>query len=147
MINCNKCPDKGSCCGLIPFTKEFIEKHKDKFQVNEYKKVETSNQVCFLIDDLRCIFLNRKTNKCSIYEDRPGICKAYGTTIVNDYMIACPYFKPNGNPWSDAKKKQIERIHNRQTKELLKKGESPQPSDSNGRFENRATFKKGIILV
>ena len=125
MIDCNKCPDKGCCCGPVPFTEEIIEKYKDKFQVEEYKKVECSEGTYFLTEDLLCVFLNRKNGLCSIYDDRPGICKIYGTTTVNEYMIACPYFKPNGNPWSDAKRKQIERIHNRQTKELLKKGESP----------------------
>jgi Fe-S-cluster containining protein len=70
--------------------------------------------------DFGCIFLNRKTRLCAIYEDRPNICKAYGTTIANNYMIACPYFKPNGNPWSEAKRKQIDRIHQKQTDELMK---------------------------
>ena len=121
MIDCKKCPEKGVCCGPVPFDKEFVEKHRNQFQTKPDKEVIAGDSMVILVNDLRCIFFNRETKSCSIYEDRPGICRVYGTTIAREYMIACPYFKPNGNPWSEAKRRQIDRIHERQTNELFKR--------------------------
>ncbi len=109
MIDCSKCPEPGSCCGPFEMEPGFIEKHKDKIQKKPEKIVETSIGECALCDDLGCIFLNRETKKCAIYEDRPWICKDYG--LVDDIRIMCPWFKANGNPRSEASRKKIGRWH------------------------------------
>ena len=123
MIDCSKCLDRGSCCGPIPISKEIIEKHRDKFQVDKFKEFETEKGITILTDDLGCIFLDRKTKLCVIYEDRPTVCKLYGTT--KDIKLACPYFKPNGNSRSEGKRKQIERWIKKQwdqiSRDLVKK--------------------------
>lgn len=122
MINCDLCPRKGSCCGVFPISKEIIEKHRDKFQVLPTKELDMGNEkMAILTEDILCVFLDRKTKLCSIYEDRPEICRMFGTTTEKDYMIACPYFKPNGHPWSEAKAKQILRITNHNIDNLMKK--------------------------
>ncbi|MBE3092770.1 MAG: YkgJ family cysteine cluster protein [Chloroflexi bacterium] len=106
------------CCGIIPLTKELIEK-KDKFQVPVEKEFATKNEGKVLITkDMLCIFLNRETKKCSIYEDRPIICRRFGVEVDDKYQLACPYFKPNGNPWTIGKRKQIDRIQDKWFKKL-----------------------------
>ena len=118
-IECSKCPDKGSCCGPVPFEKGFVEKYKDKIQVKSQKMVWDDNRDVFVTEDLGCIFLNRQTRDCMIYEFRPEICKAYGNS--DDVRIACPYFKKNGNPRSEARTKQIFRWHKNNNLILSKK--------------------------
>ena len=103
MIDCSKCPNRGDCCGLIPFTNEFIEKHKDKFQVKEVKIISSSEEKTDITDDMHCIFLNRSTKRCTVYNDRPKVCRLYGVT--DDERLACEFFKPNGNPRSEAGQK------------------------------------------
>jgi len=71
-MKCKKgCSD---CCGPVPFSDEEWEKVKDKpRQKNNSLKCE------FLID-----------NKCSIYEDRPYICRIFATT-KNVPELECPH--------------------------------------------------------
>ncbi len=109
MIDCSKCPEPGSCCGPFQMKKGFIEEHKDKIQKKPEKIVSGSWFECALCDDVACVFLNRKTKKCAIYEDRPEICRLYG--ISKNIRIQCPWFKPSGNPRSEASRKQIQRWH------------------------------------
>lgn len=117
-IPCEKCKERGSCCGITIMPLIFIEKHKDKFQVNG--KIEISgNEAAVLTDDMACIFLNRITKECMIYEERPEVCKIFGTID----KLLCPYFKPNGNPWSEARKKQIDREYKKRETALFKKVE------------------------
>jgi Fe-S-cluster containining protein len=118
MIDCTKCPDKAGCCGILIFEKEFMEKFGDKLQGKPEKKIEKGSSVVYLYDDCRCPFLDRVKLRCAIYEDRPEICRKYGTG--EDARILCPYFKPNGNPWSEAKKKQLERIRNHMIDNVVK---------------------------
>jgi Fe-S-cluster containining protein len=108
-IDCSKCKDRGCCCGIMIFTKDFIDKHKDKIQVKDFKEIAEGELIHLFIDDGGCPFLNRATKVCEIYEDRPEICRRYGIDLSDNFKIACPYFKPNGNEWSEAMKKRIER--------------------------------------
>jgi len=117
MINCSKCPKRGDCCGIIPFNKELIKKHKDKFQVEVQKEVDMGEEVSFITEDLFCIFLNRQTKLCMIYEDRPRVCKLYGVTKNKD--LQCPYFRPSGNKRSPASRKQIERHIDKMTNNII----------------------------
>lgn len=124
MIDCSKCPERGSCCGPFPFKKDLFERNKDKMQVTPIKIIDGEKTISFITEDLLCVFLNRKTRLCSIYGDRPPICKIYGTKIVKNHMITCPYFKPNGNPWSKAKATQIKRIQEKDIDNLMKRYKS-----------------------
>jgi hypothetical protein len=123
-IDCNKCPDGRGCCGIMIFQKEFIEKFKDKMQGKPERTIEQGNSITYIYQDCRCPFLDRINLKCVIYEDRPMICRIYGTG--KDPRILCPYFKPNGNPWSEAKRKQLERIRDRMISRTLKETEKCQ---------------------
>lgn len=110
-IDCDKCPEKGSCCGPFQMKKDFVEKHKTDFQVIPEKTYEVGNTITFLTSDFGCVFLNRTTKKCSIYDDRPEVCKLYG--ISKDLRLQCPYFKPSGNPRSEASRKKVQKFFDR----------------------------------
>lgn len=112
---------KADCCGFVPISKKVIEENKHKIQVKIENRLEGETEDYLLTNDLFCAFLNRETKKCMIYEQRPKICKIYG--VSKDERLRCPHFKPNGNPWSEAMKKRVERMINRMSKEFLAKGE------------------------
>ena len=74
------------------FPKEIWEKHKDKAQYpvdvavfGDEVGVTPSGK-----PTLDCVFLS-KVRKCLIYEDRPKICREYGSR-----KCPCPYFTENG---------------------------------------------------
>ena len=101
MIDCKKCINSG-CCKLKieiskkeynslssnvkkeftkhidsfleknPHLKGFIEKDLDILYENNYAKMNKSS-------DGYCPFLNRETMLCSVYEERPNVCKDYTT--------------------------------------------------------------------
>lgn len=100
-------PKCGHCCGPVGIAKEILEKHKDKMEGNAIKTFETERGNILITDDMRCVFLNRETAQCKTYEDRPQVCRDYG--ITNNPDLQCPYLKPNGNPRSEASRKQVER--------------------------------------
>lgn len=91
-MNENSC--NGDCCGAIPLKKEFVQsmwvKYKlssllGKFKHAKYTKSEVIGTRKYFNKDSMCIF--HYNGKCLIYEDRPGICKAYGET----HLVRCPY--------------------------------------------------------
>ena len=127
VIDCSKCPEKGCCCGIIPFDKNIIEKHKNKFQVVPEKEVDMGKEVAFITSDILCIFLNRQTKLCMIYEDRPEVCKMYG--IVKNKQLQCPYFRRSGNKRSDASKRQVEKYIDKMIEDIVDYDKKP-------KFEN-----------
>lgn len=70
VIGCTNC---GNCCGPVPFAPV------------ESKKVVPIKKV-FKGEDLSCPY--RKEGKCSIYENRPLMCRLFGATDPPDLM--CP---------------------------------------------------------
>lgn len=119
MIDCSKCPERGTCCGIIPMSKELVEKNKDKFQVIPVKIVEDKSNCAVLTEDILCVFLDRKTKLCVIYEKRPNVCKLYG--MVKHKDLQCAYFKRSGNRRSEASQKQVEKHIKKMTDDFIKK--------------------------
>lgn len=111
MCTMGKC--KSDCCGVVPMKKVIVEKHKDKFQVEIEEEFDMGDEVAIATKDNKCIFLDREKNKCTIYEDRPQVCRLFGYGIDADgkenVLMYCPHLKPNGNQWSEAKAKQLQR--------------------------------------
>ncbi len=134
MFDCSKvCPKKckADCCGYVPMEKEFWEKHKHKAQVEVKVLKWSTGHVIPLTKNLACCFLD-KDYRCVIYEDRPIVCRLFGTKNVKG--LRCPYLKPNG--YKRGKKERLKlvgennenmvRIAKRINKalELLSKGKS-----------------------
>jgi len=118
MFDClkNGC-GKAVCCGNIGFTKECWDRNKQKVQVSNFVVtplpsgdlfVETPNNVC--------VFLDRQTKKCVIYEDRPNICKMYGTKEI----LPCPFLLPDGSPRPAEKMKDWENAFNKTLDDVTK---------------------------
>ena len=112
--------DHGECCGCITIPKRIFERNRDKMQVPILKELDADfngEGLCVFAEteDGKCVFLNRKTIKCMIYEDRPDICRDFGIVKENLFM-QCPFLKPNGNPRSEAQKK----IYRRRTRDIAK---------------------------
>jgi Fe-S-cluster containining protein len=104
-IPCENCPhrtnpDAPFCCGIIPFPLKFLEEHKKFFKENGELK-DNGDTAIILTADFLCVFFDRQTHKCAIYEERPEVCRNYG--IIED--LPCPYFKRSGNRRSPASEK------------------------------------------
>jgi len=88
-----KCKERcGDCCCIIAIDPALIEKHKDQFQVSVKQSMKVADGIELHTDDNKCVFLNRRTRQCSIYEDRPKVCQDYGLNGK------CPFFDPDGTP-------------------------------------------------
>jgi Fe-S-cluster containining protein len=95
--------------------KDLIEKNLSKIQEKPESCEELEKNIVIAITkSSNCIFLT-KDKKCAIYEDRPEVCKLYGTSKTNQDLM-CPYLKHNGNKRSKADQKKIDRY----CKNLLK---------------------------
>lgn len=115
-----KCRENcGECCGIIPLSSELVKNNKDKFavqptEINAGCEDENNAWCAVITEDWSCVFLNRETKKCNIYEQRPHICRMFGPS--HHPSLQCKYSKPNGNLRSLAAQKQIER----RTKAMLR---------------------------
>lgn len=139
MIDCQKAIMKGicrnDCCGCVTMNREIFERNIDKVQVKIKELINKNEDVFPNTYDNMCVFLNREKRVCEIYFDRPEICHRFGTGIDQDekenVLLYCPHFKPNGNLWSDAKRKHLDRRVRQVTEEFLKQmgreyGKNPQ---------------------
>jgi len=63
-------------------------------------------------EDMFCVFLNRETRLCSIYEDRTWICKAYGESA--DPNLWCSRIALDGTKRTRADRRRALRgLHNK----------------------------------
>lgn len=99
------------CCGCIPISKEVYTNNLDKIDQSLVEEVLPGDELYVVTHDFKCIFLNREKNECMIYEDRPQVCRDFGTH--KNPLLMCPYLKPNGNPWSQAQHKRLARAVNK----------------------------------
>ncbi len=103
------------CCGPVPFPEETVKKHEDKKQREVTEVVSGGGSIYVLTKDVNCVFLSQE-GKCVIYEDRPQVCKDYGTIP----RLQCPHINMNGNPRSPAKVRRMQRIINHQINDVMK---------------------------
>jgi hypothetical protein len=91
-IDCSQCKGK-DCCGLIGFPLAFVKEHEALGEKDMIEKViQQDNKLYILCKDSRCVFLNRETGLCKVYNDRLEVCKIYGY----DPRLPCPYFRADG---------------------------------------------------
>ncbi len=82
---------KAECCGCVPIPKSVIKKNKNKIH-RKYEKVELDRDLILpLTVTHQCVFLDKQFH-CSIYKERPFICKIYGTIKE----LQCPYVNLDG---------------------------------------------------
>lgn len=72
-MNCENC---AKCCGPVPVTQNELEHIKTKWRSlplrvrNKIQKQKRERDTCILLDT--------ETKQCTVYEERPLICKMYG---------------------------------------------------------------------
>lgn len=87
IFDCTNC---GECCGIVPIPQTTFRNHQDKLQRTILFFEYVDDQV-YPMTDLMCCFLN-KDKVCSIYKDRPEVCRLFGTVK----KLQCPYYKVDG---------------------------------------------------
>ena len=90
-FHCKRC---GKCCGIMPFSKQeykairsIAEKRHITFVKEGWGNRELDNE----LDNLHCPFLDYDVGglaSCSIYENRPEICRIFGHG--GDRYLICP---------------------------------------------------------
>lgn len=90
MENCN-----AECCGIVPIPVQKYNIFKRKIKKKIIDTMRLRNDIVLLTKDGSCAFLNG--HKCSIYDNRPMICKLYGTIE----QLQCPYVDIHGNKRTD----------------------------------------------
>ena len=104
------CKNCGRCCGQIKFKIEFINKHKQDIQKEHLVNLKNlpNKLIQPITNDGYCIFLDRTIKRCKVYNDRPDICKIYGT--IEEYP--CYILEPEKCKKKDAEiiKKVIENL-------------------------------------
>lgn len=109
MISCGECMTKckGECCTWVPLSIKFIKEHENKIQRKilcfephkdrhtvVYPIVEFANhngiERAVDVTKQKCIFLDNN-NRCAVYNDRPEICRLFGTTHQPDNTLTCHY--------------------------------------------------------
>lgn len=103
--NCKKCMHKchAECCAWVDLDLKWVEKHKDKIQRDVYGYVDSlPGKVKFItnvkqdaegrIDNRKqiCPFLTADF-KCAVYNDRPFVCRVFGTDMREDHPFTCHY--------------------------------------------------------
>lgn len=107
MLNCEEAIAKGlcnkaECCGIIPFPNKLYDRFAHFTDV-KYELTTLTEYVFAIADDSYCIFKDRVTHKCLIYEYRPDVCIKYGTID----KLPCPVFDSEGNYRSRAERKRL----------------------------------------
>ncbi|MCK5281826.1 MAG: YkgJ family cysteine cluster protein [Nanoarchaeota archaeon] len=88
LIESGKCA--GDCCGIVPINRLIFKLNKRNYQVKIKTLIRDNRTTIYPItEDGKCIFLNRSTYQCSIYDKRPLICRHYGTIKG----LECPYIR------------------------------------------------------
>jgi Fe-S-cluster containining protein len=101
-----KCRDNcGECCGIVGFSREFLERNKDKFQRPIEEFVGWKNgELIPVTKDIRCPFL-KPDKTCAVYEERPDVCREFGISP----RLVCAYFRADGKARTPAKTRQLKR--------------------------------------
>jgi len=91
------CACRADCCGATPFERQFIVENYISITLQEkytLKPIPDSNVVLPMTEDSKCIFLDRNTYSCNIYEKRPVICRQFGDE--SSRWLFCPHMDATG---------------------------------------------------
>lgn len=100
---------KADCCGIFAMTIEFIEKYSSQMQMPPIRDERNENLAFLITDDFYCVFLNRTTYLCSIYANRPWVCRVFGTN--DDPAAQCDHYDKNGDKRTRADRRRVQRQH------------------------------------
>jgi len=91
IIKQGKC--KADCCGPVPIDKTLYQitsnlRHRKVVSEHEVQDKNGNDLIIPFTEDLTCAYLD-KNYKCSIYENRPELCREYGNG--KHKLLTCPY--------------------------------------------------------
>lgn len=102
MINslpCDTLKCKAECCGVVPIPKATFDRNHMKVQrKSEFITDAITGHVIVLADNATCGFLTMD-HKCSIYDERPDVCRKFGSVEATHEMLICPHKKA----WAEEK--------------------------------------------
>lgn len=117
---------KALCCRVAPIEKEIFERNIDKIvrPTDRYFEFEGTDPlskkklllVLPITEDGYCPFSNKDLT-CNIYEDRPDVCRKYGTEVHT--TMCCPYQDKNGRERSRQESRKILREADKGAEKLL----------------------------
>lgn len=74
------CEGCGKCCGPVPFETEFLMQHAHLYQeLPDNLDYTFPGLVIPTTVSLDCVFLEKLTKRCVIYDERPEVCRLMGT--------------------------------------------------------------------
>lgn len=73
LTDCTKC--HGDCCYNTVLTDEEGRSRKYEMFMGFGPDLDRPRWFLKMAEDGKCVYLNRETWKCNIYEDRPEICR------------------------------------------------------------------------
>jgi Fe-S-cluster containining protein len=124
-MDCEKCLSKckAGCCGVVPFTmKQIIQNPPPADKKIQTIRAGEKDGVAYYIlqtDDLTCPYLSEE-KRCTIYENRPEVCKMFGDETHP--LLTCPYQDKNGRLRSRQEKRACDRkINDDFNKNITKK--------------------------
>ena len=105
-MDCDKCLKKckAECCSVVPFDTEILKKHKPIRNIIE--RIEFDDLVILETIDNVCPFLGFDF-KCSIYNDRPEVCKKFGNE--EHFLMTCAYINKDNEVRSRQERRKIQR--------------------------------------
>jgi hypothetical protein len=127
----SKC--KAMCCMAAPIEKEVYERNRHRLVRKTLQEIEfdgfdqLDGKVKTLItpvtEDMHCPFL-REDLLCNIYDDRPAVCKHYGSEAVP--CLRCPFQAKDGRTRSRQETRSILRQAEKDKDKLIKEGDRMQ---------------------
>jgi uncharacterized protein len=96
------CSGCGECCGPVPFPADDWARLQHKLVTAPVRLEEVLGCVVPITEDLKCCFLT-PDRRCSVYADRPDICRKFGTIVG----LPCSYA---GDPCRLGSVKVIDRL-------------------------------------
>lgn len=104
-MDCSKCISKckAACCGPVPFDRDFVEKNPPK---KEVETMPVGDKIILITDDLACPYLD-ENYLCSIYDDRPEVCRKFGDETA--LLLMCPYQNKDGVLRKRPERRRLER--------------------------------------
>lgn len=106
------------CCGVHTMPVGFYEQHQEKAYLPPTGLMETEIGVNVLTADMLCVFLHRVSKRCSIYKDRPRLCRQFGT--LPSVLAQCPYLNPDGTVRTRAQHKRFVRARDREAAKVMR---------------------------
>lgn len=133
MFDCKKLHSKcqAMCCNIVPFSQERWDRNQNKIVTQPKRimpamgptkciengfRIDLEGDIIPETETGKCPFL-RKDLLCNIYEDRPEVCKIFGTE--SHVMMKCNFQDKNGNIRSRQANRKILREQEKWTNNLI----------------------------